>query len=145
VPQAVASAPTVPAVPAPAAPAQVTATSPTSLKEIAPDALPANAIKAGSGKLVIVIGTDEFNRVMMTANAGGSIGKQGGKAVVYTILTPEQPYDALEKADTYTVRFYPTGQSEPSVVLECKRLPSAAPAEGAPRMYVGEIVKAYTR
>ncbi len=111
-------------------------------KDIAPDQLPADAIQVGAGKLVIVIGTDAFNMTMMTANAGGSLGKMSGKTVIYTFLTPDQPHEQLDQADTYTVRFYPNGQQEPSIVLECKKLPSQEPLEGQPRMYIGEIVKA---
>lgn len=112
------------------------------LKEVAPDQLPAEAIQIGTGKLVIVIGNDAFNMTMMTANAGGSLGKMSGKPVVYTFFSPDQPHEQLDKAETYTVRFYPNGQQEPSVVLECKKLPSQEPLEGQPRMYIGEIVKA---
>lgn len=112
------------------------------LNEVAPDQLPAEAIQIGTGKLVIVIGNDAFNMTMMTANAGGSLGKMSGKPVVYTFLSPDQPHEQLDKAETYTVRFYPNGQQEPSVVLECKKLPSQEPLEGQPRMYIGEIVKA---
>lgn len=114
----------------------------TGYKEIAPDQIPANAIQMGTGRLVIAIGTDAFNMTMMTANAGGSLGKISGKPVVFSILSPDQSYEALEKADTYSVRFYPTGQNEPSVILECKKLPAPAPMEGQPRTYVGEITKA---
>ncbi len=111
-------------------------------KEVAPDQLPANAIQIGAGKLVIVIGTDAFNLTMMTANAGGSLGKMSGKPVIYTFLSPDQPHEQLDQTDTYTVRFYPNGSQEPSVVLQCKKLPSQEPLEGQPRMYIGEIVKA---
>lgn len=111
-------------------------------REVAPSQLPADAIQTGTGKLVVVIGTDPFNMTMMTANAGGSIGKMEGKPVVFTILSPDQPYEQLENAATYTVRFYPNGQDEPSLVLECKKMPSPAAIEGMPRTYVGEIVKA---
>lgn len=110
-------------------------------KEIAPDQLPANAIQMGAGRLVLVIGTDPFNMTMMTANAGGSLGKSSGKPVIFTLLSPDQPYEQMEKAENYTVRFYPTNATEPSVVLECKKMPTQAPMEGQPRMYVGEIVK----
>lgn len=112
---------------------------------VAPDQIPASAIQMGAGRLVIAIGTDAFNMTMMTANAGGSLGKVSGKPVVFSILSPDQPYEQLEKADTYTVRFYPMNQNEPSVVLECKKLPAATPMEGQPRTYVGEIVKAWIK
>lgn len=114
----------------------------TAYREVAPDQVPADAIQIGAGKLVIVIGTDAFNQTMMTANAGGSLGKMSGKAVIYTFLSPDQAHELLDRAETYTVRFYPNGQQEPTVVLECKKLPSQEPLEGQPRMYIGEIVKA---
>lgn len=113
-----------------------------SYKEIAPEQLPQDVIQPSTGKLVIVIGTDPFNMSMMTANAGGSLGKIEGKNVVFCILSPEQPHEQLDQAETYTVRFYPTGQSEPSILLECKKMPSPQAIEGMPRTYIGEIVKA---
>lgn len=114
-------------------------------KDVQPDQLPTNAIQMGAGRLVIVIGTDEFNMTMMTANAGGSLGKTSGKAVIFSFLSPDQPYEMMEKAETYKVRFYPTNQAEPSVILECKKMPSPTPMEGQPRMYVGEIIKALVK
>ena len=96
----------------------------------------------GNSKLVISIGKDEFNMTNMTANAGGALGYQSGKAVAYCTLSPEQPYDALEKADSYTLKLYAPNQTTPSVVIECKKLPSqTTPQAGQPRTYVGEIVK----
>ena len=82
---------------------------------------------------------------MMTANAGGSLGKMSGKPVVYTFLTPEQNHEQIDQVETYSVRFYPNGKQEPSVILECKKLPSQEPMEGQPRMYIGEIVKAMVK
>lgn len=114
-------------------------------KHIAPDKLPADAIQTGAGRLVIVIGEEPFNMTMMTANSGGSLGKINGKTVIFSILSPDQPYEQMEKADNYTIRFYPTGKNEPTVVLECKKLPSPAPMEGMPRTYVGEILKAMVK
>ena len=91
-------------------------------KTIAPEQLSADAIQTGAGKLVIVIGQEPFNMTMMTANSGGSLGKVNGKPVVFSILSPDQPYEQMEKAESYTIRFYPTGQTEPTVILECKKL-----------------------
>lgn len=113
-------------------------------KQLNPKELSAEAINVSSGKLVIVIG-EGFNISMMTANAGGSLGKVSGKQVIYTFLAPDQPYEQMEKATSYTVRFYPNNQTEPSVILECKKMPSQAPLEGQPRIYAGEIVKAWTK
>ena len=114
-------------------------------KEVAPDQLSADAIQTGAGRLVIVIGEDPFNKTMMTANSGGSLGKVNGKPVIFSILSPDQPYEQIEKAENYIIRFYPTGQTEPTVILECKKLPSPATMEGMPRTYVGEILKAMVK
>lgn len=137
-PQAVKVTPVAPVTP-------VTPTTMPGYKEVAPAQVPANAIQMGAGRLVIAIGTDAFNMTLMTANAGGSLGKISGKPVVFSILSPDQPHEALDKADTYSVRFYPTGQDTPSVILECKKLPAPAPMEGQPRTYAGEITKAYIK
>ncbi len=114
-------------------------------KQVAPAQLSADVIQTGAGKLVIVIGEEPFNMTMMTANSGGSLGKVSGKPVIFSILSPDQPYEQIEKAEKYTIRFYPTGQTEPSVILECKKLPSPAAMEGMPRTYVGEILKAMVK
>lgn len=137
-------APVTPAAPvAPDAPvAPVAPAAPSEYKVIAPSELSADAIQTGAGKLVIVIGDEPFNMTMMTANSGGSLGKVNGKPVIFSILSPDQPYEQMEKAESYTVRFYPTGKTEPSVILECKKLPSPAAMDGMPRTYVGEIIKA---
>ncbi|MDR0938390.1 MAG: DUF4468 domain-containing protein [Mediterranea sp.] len=96
----------------------------------------------GSARLVISIGTDEFNMTNMTANAGGAIGFLAGKAVAYCNLAPDQPYDVMEKASTYTLKLYPQGQTTPQAIIECVKLPQqAAPQAGQPRTYVGEITK----
>jgi hypothetical protein len=134
---------TQPATATPTQPAATPATKP--LTEIVPSTLSPDAIKAGAGKLVIIIGSDSFNMTTMTANAGGSLGQIAGEAVIFTFLAPDQPSGALDLANTYTVMFYPNGAKEPSVVLECKKLPAPTPMEGQPRMYVGGIMKASIR
>lgn len=132
--------------PAPVAVAAPAATSQTQgYKEVTPAQLSADVIQTGAGKLVIVIGEEPFNMTMMTANAGGSLGKVSGKPVIFSILSPDQPYEQMEKAENYTIRFYPTGKTEPTVILECKKLPSPAAMEGMPRTYVGEILKAMVK
>lgn len=116
------------------------------LKEIAPSQLPDNCIKASEGKIVIAIGKDQFNRSMMTADAGGSIVNIENTPAMMCTLAPDQPYEALEKAQTYTVMFYPTGQDEPSVVLQCEKMNiNQTYIPGVPRSYFGKIVKAEIR
>ena len=77
---------------------------------------------------LVISGEEPFNMTMMTANAGGSLGKiAGNKPVIFTILSPEQPYAQMEAAQNYTIRFYPNGQTEPSVILECKESAVTSP------------------
>ena len=100
----------------------------------------------GSGKLVISIGKDEFNMTNMTANAGGALGYQSGKAVAYCTLSPDQAYDAIEKADSYTLKLYAPNQTTPSAVIECKKMPSqTTPQAGQPRTYVGAVSYTHLR
>lgn len=104
--------------------------------------LPAGKVlNPAEGKLVIVIGEEPFNMTMMTANQGGSLGVVKGKQVVFTILSPDQPYEQMERAETYEVRFYPNGSKEPSLTFRCRKMEAPAAIEGMPRTYIGEILK----
>lgn len=104
--------------------------------------LPAGKVLSpAEGKLVIVIGEEPFNMTMMTANQGGSLGVVKGKEVVFTILSPDQPYELMEKAESYEVRFYPNGSKEPSFTLRCRKMEAPAAIEGMPHTYIGEILK----
>ncbi len=109
--------------------------------EVSPDELASDALRTASGTIVIAIGEGP-DEVTVTPGAGGSLGKVNGKAVVFTILSPDQPYEALENAESYTVRFIPNGEADPSLVLTCMKLPSPATVEGMPRTYIGEITSA---
>jgi hypothetical protein len=125
---------------------QPAAQSSSELKEIAAGEVSRDAIKVGEGRLVIVIGEDDpFNMSIVTANGGGSVGRVSDKPVVFSILSPDQSYDAVEKAESYKVKFYPTGTTSPSLILECRKVTAPAPFEGQPRTYIGEIVKAWTK
>lgn len=97
-------------------------------------------LNPSEGRLVIVIGSDPFNMTMMTANAGGSLGTYQGKQVIFTILSPDQPYQQLEAAEQYEVRFYPNGSTEPSMTFRCRKVQGPAPIDGMPRTYIGEIL-----
>lgn len=110
--------------------------------EMKPSELRDNFIQASNGKLVIVIGTDEFNRTTMTANGGGSLGNIEGNKVVYTLFNSDQPHQQMYDATNYKVLFYPNGKTKPSVILECKKRPHNTNLEGQPIFYIGEIVKA---
>ena len=115
------------------------------LREVAPADLPADALKAGTGTIVVTIGSDPFNMSTMTANVGGSLGVKDGKRVVFVLFSPDQPSQAMEQVQEYGVRFYPVGQNEPSVVLQCRKLPVQALPDGFPRLYAGEVLTAFVR
>ena len=101
----------------------------------------AASLNPSEGRLVIVIGSDPFNMTMMTANAGGSLGTYQGKQVIFTILSPDQPYDQMERAESYEVRFYPNGSNQPSLTFRCRKVQAPAAIDGMPRTYIGEIIK----
>jgi hypothetical protein len=125
-------------------PEKPTSNVPDGYQEVDVNSIAPEAISAGKGRLVIAIGTDIFNMTTLTAEAGGSLGKQQDKYVVYTILTPEQDATALKKADTYSVRFYPNGSDKPTVIFDCKKLPSQDAMEGMPQMFAGEVQRVLT-
>lgn len=106
--------------------------------------LTADKVQASNGKLVIIIGDDEFNRTTMTANAGGYLSSSKGKKYINTILTPEQSYQALEQAKEYTVAFYPNGANQPSVVMKCINATKEKPGHGRANIFVGEITNVET-
>ncbi len=106
--------------------------------------LTADKVQASNGKLVIIIGDDEFNRTTMTANAGGYLSSNNGKKYINTILTPEQSYQALEQAKEYTVAFYPNGANQPSVVMKCINATKEKPGHGRANIFVGEITNVET-
>ena len=106
--------------------------------------LTADKVQASNGKLVIIIGDDEFNRTTMTANAGGYLSASNGKKYINTILTPEQSYQALEQAKEYTVAFYPNGANQPSVVMKCLNATKEKPGRGRANIFVGEITNVET-
>ena len=99
----------------------------------------------GNSKLVLSIGKDQFNMTTMTANAGGAIGYQSGKTVAYASLSPEQPFDAIEKAENYTIKLFTEGDNQPKAIIECKKLPAQGAQAGQARTYVGEIIKLLIR
>ena len=112
--------------------------------EVFPE-LTTDKIQASNGRLVIIIGEDEFNRTTMTANAGGYLSSSDGKKFINTILTPEQSYQTLTQAKEYMVAFYPEGTKEPSVVMKCLNVTKEKPVPGRANIFVGEIISVETR
>jgi len=107
--------------------------------------LTADKILASNGRLVIIIGDDEFNRTTMTANAGGYLSSENGKKYINTILTPDQNYQTLEQTKEYMVAFYPNGAKQPSVVMRCLNVTKEKPGPGRANIFVGEITNVETR
>ena len=101
--------------------------------------LTSDTVQASNGKLVIIIGDDEFNRTTLTANAGGYLSSSNGLKFINTILTPEQSYQALEQAKEYKVAFYPNGANKPSVVLKCLNATKEKPVQGRANIFIGQI------
>ncbi|MCR4764846.1 MAG: DUF4468 domain-containing protein [Bacteroidaceae bacterium] len=101
--------------------------------------LTADKIQASNGKMVIIIGEDEFNRTTMTANAGGYLSVRNGKKFINTMLTAEQPYQSLQQAKEYMVAFYPNGAKQPSVVMKCTNVTTEKPVQGRENIFTGEI------
>lgn len=106
--------------------------------------LTAEKVQTSNGRLVIIIGDDEFNRTTMTANAGGYLSSDKGKKYINTILAPDQSYQALEQAKEYTVAFYPNGAKQPSVVMKCINATIEKPGTGRSNTFVGEITHVET-
>ena len=107
-------------------------------KEAFPE-LTVEKVQASNGRLVIIIGDDEFNRTTMTANAGGYLSTSNGKKYINTILTPEQSYQVLEQAKEYTVAFYPNGAKQPTVMMKCINTTKEQPGSGRANIFIGEI------
>ena len=113
-------------------------------KEADPNQLQTNIIQMGVGKLVIEIG-DDPNKELIVARLGGYLGKTSNKPAIFSYLSPDQSYKQIEKTETYTVSYYPANDNDPTIVLECKKLPAQEAIEGQPRMYIGEILKAWVK
>lgn len=92
-------------------------------------------------KLVISIGNDEFNMTNMTAS-NGMLSEQPGKVIALCSLSADQPHEAMDKAENYTLKLYAPNQTTPTAVIECKK-PSEQRFHHSqlPSTYRGEITK----
>ena len=98
-------------------------------------------------RLTIAVGyNDPFNQTVMPA-AWGGLGMIAGIPVTFCSVSQDSPYQIIEKADTYTLRFHRDGQPQPWLILECKKETSLNvnyPEGPAPvYMYIGKIIAAY--
>lgn len=156
-PQTVVPAPqTVPAAPlTPATPLNASA----ELKETTVDLLPANLEEvAANGRLTLTAANGE--EIELKAACWGGFGKLFSKSVAYLLLDESRiaATALMEQSDTYKISFYTAGQTQPCVVVECKKsmaqkmsaadlesLHIQADASKSYTMYMGEVQRALLR
>ena len=106
------------------APVAVTNTqnaAPKKLVEIGLNELPANLSEmASAGRLTITAGEEEIE---VKPEVWGGFGKLLNKDVAYTVIDKSRMAISLimEHNDTYKISFYQTGNTEPYVVIDCKK------------------------
>ena len=115
-------------------------------REITPEQIPADAIKSTSGNTVgfAINYKDVFNTVMVKAGWGG-LGTLLDRPVVFCSLAPEQANGQTGKAETYALKFYGNNQTEPWMIIECKKLNNQAVQVGEATMIAGEILKVWIK
>lgn len=110
---------TVPTVPlTPSTPLNAT----TELQETAIDRLPANLNEvAASGRLTLTAANGE--EIDLKADSWGGFGQLFNKNVAYLLLAQNRiaANALLEQSDSYKISFYTAGQTQPSIVIECKK------------------------
>lgn len=159
VPAASAAAPTtVPAaVLTPATPLPSAATG--ELKEVTVGQLPAHLEEtAANGRMTLTAANGE--EIDLKADSWGGFGKLFNKEVAYLLLDQSRiaATALMEQSDSYKISFYPAGQAQPAIVVECKKSVaqkmSAAdleslhvPADPQKQytMYMGEVQRALMR
>lgn len=105
----------------PLVPAQPVLNTSEELKEVTFEQIPANFNDLiANGRLTITAGEEEID--IKTENWGG-FGKLFSKNVTYTLIDQSRiAVSALMKqSDTYKISLYSTGNTQPSVVIECKK------------------------
>ena len=88
--------------------------------------LPVSAFDPAQGTLVVCVGTEPFNMTTMTVDKGGVVEQVEEKDIVRLHFADHQNFDVLKQTQSFQVKFYPKGASEPSVVLECAAAQEAA-------------------
>lgn len=114
-------------------------------REITPEQIPQNAIQLMSANTIgfAVNYKDVFNTVMVKANWGG-LGYLFDHAAIFCFFA-EQTNEQINKADTYALKFYGTNQTEPWMIIECKRLTNEAIQVNNSQMIAGEILNVWIK
>lgn len=105
----------------PLVPAQPALNTSEELKEVTFEQIPANFNDLiANGRLTITAGEEEID---IKAENWGGFGKLFSKNVTYTLIDQSRiAVSALMKqSDTYKISLYSTGNTQPSVVIECKK------------------------
>ena len=91
------------------------------LVEISLNQLPANLNEiAASGRITITAGEEEIE---VKSEAWGGFGKLLNKDVTYTLIDKSRMAISLimEHSDSYKISFYQAGNTEPIVVIDCRK------------------------
>lgn len=136
----------------------VPSTTPKELQTVTIEKLPANLSElAAAGRITVKANDEEID---MKADNWGGFGKLLTKDVAYTLVDQSRiaVNAAMEHSDNYTISFYPKGQTQPIVVIECKKvtaqkmtaeelktLNQSADSSKNYTLYIGEILRIQMR
>ncbi|MDM8233253.1 DUF4468 domain-containing protein [Phocaeicola barnesiae] len=136
----------------------VPSTTPKELQIVTIEKLPANLSElAAAGRITVKVNDEEID---MKADNWGGFGKLLTKDVAYTLVDQSRiaVNAAMEHSDNYTISFYPKGQTQPIVVIECKKvtaqkmtaeelktLNQSADSSKNYTLYIGEILRIQMR
>lgn len=136
----------------------VPSTTPKELQTVTIEKLPANLSElAAAGRITVKVNDEEID---MKADNWGGFGKLLTKDVAYTLVDQSRiaVNAAMEHSDNYTISFYPKGQTQPIVVIECKKvtaqkmtaeelktLNQSADSSKNYTLYIGEILRIQMR
>lgn len=83
--------------------------------------LPSNLNELASAGRITLTANDE--EIEMKAENWGGFGKLFTKDVTYTLVDQSRIAISaiMEHSDRYTISFYPAGQTQPNIVIECKK------------------------
>lgn len=136
----------------------VPSTTPKELQTVTIEKLPANLSElAAAGRITVKVNDEEID---MKADNWGGFGKLFTKDVTYTLVDQSRIAisTVMEHSDNYTISFYLTGQTQPSIVIECKKvtaqkmtaeelksLNQSADTSKNYTLYIGEILRIQMR
>lgn len=94
---------------------------PKELRTVTINELPSNLNELASAGRITLTANDE--EIEMKAENWGGFGKLFTKDVTYTLVDQSRIAISaiMEHSDRYTISFYPAGQTQPNIVIECKK------------------------